>query len=1013
MSLTAFSAPRDENFTNYNIFSYFLAHRGAPLTLSDTLATESEEVVAESITEDVKEESLTAEERGSNQASAGSEEVVTEAEDVVVSESESGKAGGAKDVSEVSESETIVESPAEKEKTESITEEVKETVVEETSGERRRRNSSNDELTEEENDRLNRALDSLMEVLSIPDDTTGYGEGFTPDSLATDSTMADTVVADTAPPKPLFDDVITFRSEDSIRLHLPSKEIFLYKTAKVTYITTELEADFISLDMNSNSTYAEGVLDTVTGEMVGLPHFRDSGQEFDGKNLRYNFKTGKGLVSDIITQEGDGYIQGQITKKMTDSVYCVKKGLYTTCDQHDHPHYYIYMSEAKYIKGDKVVSKFVNVVLEDVHLPVALPFGFFPMSNAGTSGVIMPTYSEEKIRGFALKDGGYYWAVSQYFDLSLVGTIYTNGSWGLDISSNYKKRYKFAGDFKFGFSRNIYGEKTDDDYSKSTSWSVAWTHSQDSKANPYSSFSASVDISSANNNYYNSESITDIANQRKSSSISYSRKWPDRPVSLSGSFSHNQNSSDTTISMTLPSLTMKVSTVYPFRKKTHVGKYKWYENIGFTYTLEMKNNVSTKEYLLGESFKNMAKDWKNGFKHTIPLSLSLKPFTNFTITPSFTYNGIGVLKTIKRYWQEDTSYSQGGYVKTDTIMGFRYGHNYSGSISASYAPTIYGMYTNKKEDAKFVALRHVIRPTLSVSYTPKMGVPHSKYYHTYYNPNTEKDVEYNIFDGQPYSLSSNSKQAGSVSLSIDNNVEMKMRDYKDTTNTDGVKKITILESLKASASYDMFADSLNFSTISLSARTKLFNKLTINLSATLDPYKITKDAVRINKYNGGVGRLTKVSATASFSLSADKGKNKELKNERLNGHYDEYMDFDVPWNFSFNYSFSLSRSYSRNTDENAKGPKVRTNISQIINVNGDVSLTERWKIGITTGFDIQERKITSTSFNIARNLHCWNMTFNCIPFGTHQSYNFQINVSSSLLQDLKLTKRDSWYDKNY
>lgn len=840
----------------------------------------------------------------------------------------------------------------------------------------------------------------------VTHDSVNHGTATT---VITDTTQTDTSAA----PKPLFNDVVTFKANDSIQLSMPKKEIYLHNGADVTYITTQLQADYISLNMEQSTAYAEGVLvDSATGEVSGAPHFKDGTQEFDSKNLKYNFRSGKGIVSNIVMSEGDGFIQGEITKRINDSIYCMKQGKYTTCDNHDHPHFYLGMTKAKMIRGDKVVSGPAYISIADVKLPIGVPFGFFPFSKKGTSGVIIPTYTEEKMRGFGLRDGGYYWAASEYFDAALTGTIYTNGSWALDLGSNYKKRYKFSGSFQFGMSKNTYGEKTDADYSKTSSWSVKWTHSQDSKANPYSTFSASVDLSSANNNYYNSTSLNEIANQRKSSSISFSRKWPDLPINISTSLSHNQNSADTTISLTLPNLNLKVSQIYPFRKKVRSGKYKWYENIGFTYSFEMKNNINTKEYLLGDSFKNLAKDWKNGFKHNIPLTLSLKPFNNFSITPSFQYTGIGVLKTIRKNWVVDSTLSQGGYVKTDTVMGFRYGHNYSGSISASYTPTIYGMYSAKNEERRLVAVRHVLRPSISANYTPKMGVDRKKYWYSYTNAKTGKEVEYSIFEGQPYNIPGNSKESGSINFSLDNNLEMKVKNYADTTGENPTKKIKLIESLKLSTSYNIFADSLNFSNISLSARTKLFNTVTINVSGTIDPYKITAQGVRINKYNGGVGRLTRLSATASFSLSADKGKNKEAKNEMLNGHYDDYMDFDVPWSFNFNYSFNLNRSYSKNNAEGATKPLVKNTITQIVNVSGDVSLTEKWKVGFSSGYDIKNHKITSTSFNISRNLHCWGMTFNCIPFGTHQSYNFQINVSSSILRDLKLTKRDSWYDNH-
>ncbi len=846
------------------------------------------------------------------------------------------------------------------------------------------------------------AADSLTDKAALLTDSTVLSSDST--AMSQDSTAAS---------KPMFTDIITYRADDSVKFSILEKKMFLYKNAFIKYLSTELTADYIELDMANNIAYASGVADS-SGVLQGKPKFKDRNQEFESLDLKYNFKTGKGVIKEIITQQGEGYVQGKLTKKMTDSLYCVKNGLYTTCDQHDHPHFYIRMNKAILIKDKKVISGFANLNIEGVPLPLAIPFGFFPITKKGTSGILMPTYGEEKMRGFNLRNGGYYWFISDYVDLALTGTIYTNGSWGLDAGSNYRKRYKFTGQFNFSMSRNHTSEKGTPDYTESKDWSVRWNHNQDPKANPYTTFSASVDMSSASNNYYNSTNINDIANQRKQSSISWSKKWPDKPFNLTASFTHNQNSRDTSISLSLPNVNFRVSQIYPLRRKERVGKIKWYENIGFTYNAELRNSIQTKESELGESFKHMARDWNNGFKHSIPLSTSINIAKDLSLTPSINYNGVAYLSSIRRgNWVTDSTVAGYGYTPIDTIYGLHYAHNYNTSVGLSYNPTIYGMF-QFKPDSKVFAIRHVIRPSASITYTPNLGVDPDKYYKTYLDRNG-KPVRYSIFDGKTYGTptgSTRSQQTGTLNLSVDNNVEMKVRNDKDTTGKEEFKKVKLLESFRIQSSYNIFADSMRWSMIQLSARTKVFNnKVNINLSGTLDPYAISPSAVRYNKYHGGVGRLTRVTASSGIQFSSDNGKKKMEKNDRLNGHYDEYMDFEVPWSISLDYTFNYSKNYAPNPAANATRPITNTTISQMVRINGDFSLTPRWKLGYSTGYDFQQKEVTATSFNITRDLHCWDMTFSCIPFGTHQSYNFQINVRSSLLQDLKLTKKDSWYDR--
>ena len=805
----------------------------------------------------------------------------------------------------------------------------------------------------------------------------------------------DTIRNDSAQSKPLFDDLVKYDADDSVRFSIQEKKVYLYGNGFVKYLTTELRADYIELDMDKKLAMATGVPDSV-GKLKGTPKFKDGGQEFESTELHYNFDTKKGYVTEIITQEGEGYIQGKTTKKMSDSVYCVKHGMYTTCDEHDHPHFGLNMSKAKMIKDKKIFVGFTNLELEGIPLPIFIPFGFFPITKKATSGIIMPTYGEERMRGFNLRGGGYYIYINDYIDMNITGDIYTNGSWGLQYATQYRKRYKFNGNLNFTISKNYVSEKGLPDYQESSDWSVRRTHTQDGKANPYSSFSASVDMSSANNNYYNANTVDGIANQRKQSSISWSKKWPESPFSLSGSFNHSQNSRDTSIAITLPNLSLRMTQIYPFRKKGKSGEMKWYDNIGVSYSAELRNSIQTKEDKLFKS--SFERDWSNGFKHNIPISLQFKIAKDVTFTPSLNYNGYLNLKTIEKIWIPDTSANGGQFITRD-VPGLNYSHDYSASGSIGYTPTIYGMFMFKP-GCKVVAIRHMIRPSISASYTPAIK-PLGNYKKSYFDG--EKEVEYDIHEGLTYRPNTTGgKQSGSISFSLDNNVEMKVRNDKDTTGDEEFKKVKLLESFRLSTSYNPFADSMNFSNISISARTKILNnKVDLNFSGTIDPYAIDTNNVRYNKYHGKLGRLTNATISTNFSFSADNGQNKEKKNDLVGGFYDDYVDFDVPWNISISYNLTYSKP----------SPYKSPTISQIINFSGDLSLTPKWKLTFQSGYDIKNKEVTSTSFSVTRDLHCWEMTFNCMPFGQHQSYNFEIHVRSSLLRDLKLTKRDSWYDR--
>ncbi|WP_145957702.1 putative LPS assembly protein LptD [Labilibaculum antarcticum] len=810
------------------------------------------------------------------------------------------------------------------------------------------------------------------------------------DTLATDSIKKED--------KPFFEASIEYNSDDTIVFSLTGQKVFLTKNSFVKYGEIELRAYYIELDLDKKEAFAYGIKDS-TGTFIDTPEFKDGAEEFTCKELKYNFDTGKGLVNEIITEQEGGYVHSEITKRIDDKTFYLKNGKYTTCDD-PHPHFYVKMTKAKMIKDDKIVSGPLYLVLEDVPMPIGLPFALFPFSSSYSSGIIMPSYGEEQRRGFNLRGGGYYWAMNEYMDLAVTGDIFANGSWGGYVESKYKTRYRYSGNLATEYHSNKYGDEGLSDYSESTDFAIRWTHTQDSKANPYRTFSASVNFSTSNNDRNNSTSIQKITNNQKQSSISYSKKWADSPFSLNGSLRHSQNSRDTTISLTLPSMSLNMTQIYPFRAKGKSTNLRWYDKVGVSYSSKLENKINTKESELMSS--SLATDWDNGYQHSIPISTNFKLTKDLTLSPTLNYQGVLYSKSISKSWDTEMNDGDGG-VHIDTIQGFKYAHNYSTSASLSLSPKIYGMYTFK-ESSKLAAIRHVMTPSISVSYTPEIGIPRSKYYKTYRNETTDKDVEYSMFEGGVYGTPTGAKESGSVSFGLDNNVEAKMRTANDSTGTEEFKKVKIIESLKFSTSYNMFADSLNWSTIRMSGRTKLFNKkLGLNVGSTVDPYKLNANNIKINKFGP---RLTNASIDLDFGLSAKdvKGDDKDDKNEKSKEPWRDtrYINFDIPWSFAIDYGWTYSKPSNK-----------KSTVRQNMGVTGNVSLTPKWKMSFSTGYDFTEKEITSSQFTITRDLHCWQMSFNAIPFGTYQSYNFRINVQSSILQDLKYEKKQAWQDVSF
>jgi len=853
------------------------------------------------------------------------------------------------------------------------------------------------------------------------------------DSISSDSTATNTKKSDK-----FIESEVIYNAEDSILLSNDSKKVYLFKNAKIEYGDIILEADYIEYDQENNYVFARGVEDTL-GNISGKPKFKEKEEEFVAKTIKYNFKTKKGYIEDVFTEEEQGFLHSEQTQKLDDNSLLLKQGKYTTCDNEEHPHFYLKMTKAKVVPNDKIITGPAYLVMEDIPMPLGVPFGFFPNQSQYSSGILIPKYGEENNRGFFLQDGGYYFGISDKMDLALTGDIFSNGSWGSDVAFNYVKRYKFKSKFNFTYAEFIKSEEGLDDYAKNKNMQIRWTHTQDPKANPNSTFSASVNYSTTGYDQYNAQSLEQRSTNTKSSSISYGKSWPDSPFRLNANLKHSQNSNTNNVTLTLPVLTFNMDRQYPFRRKNATGETKWYEDIELQYSSKLQNQISTADTLLfksdyGDEYVTGTKwsDFENGFQHSVPLSTNFKILQYFNLSPRVEYTGLLYTNYIEnRYYDynlyDSTSESYGVLVEEEANK-IMYAQLIEPSISLSVGPNVYGMYQFKNPNSKIVALRHVITPSVGVSYRPDMGSMVEQYYGEYqiYQGDELVTKEYSIFENELYNFPSAPGESGSVNFGLNNNLEMKVRDSEDTTGT-GTKKIKLLESFKLSTSYNMFADSLNWSQLSINGRTSMFqNKLSFQFNAKVDPYALNDSTGKVyNEFqwnkDGGVGRLTRFDFTIDVKLNSkkDEGGGPDTKqagmsagNDRFaRGGYDEfndmqeqmltYVDFDIPWNISANYKYVYTKS----------GLESSKKITQTLSVSGDISLTKKWKISFRTNYDLVDDEISSTSINIHRDLHCWEATFTWIPVGTMQSYNFQINVKGSTLKDfLKYNKRKSWQD---
>ena len=865
------------------------------------------------------------------------------------------------------------------------------------------------------------------------------------DSLALDSLGMDSLAADTAKKKEPLDAPVIYEASDSI-VFTKGGYAHLYGEGKVNYQNIELTSAVITMNMDSSTVFAKGVADT-TGVETGTPIFKDGETPYESKIMRYNFKTKKGFINDIVTQQGEGYVTSEEGKKGANDEIYMRHGKYTTCDNHDHPHFYLRLSMAKVRPKKNVVFGPAQLVVEDVPLPIAVPFGFFPFNSSYSSGFIMPTYGDEMNRGFYLRDGGYYFAISDQMDLKLLGEIFTKGSWGLSAASNYTKRYKFSGSFNASYLVTKTGEKNMPDYSVSKDFRIQWSHRQDAKASPNSSFSASVNFATSS---YDRSSLSSLYNPQqysqntKASSVSYSRNFPEIGLNISGAFNITQNTRDSSLSMTLPDVNISLNRIYPFKRKKAVGDERWYEKISLQYTGSITNSISTKDNLL---FKTPLTQWENGMQHKIPVSATFNLFKYINIVPSFNYTERWYLRKVKQSY--DPSPASTDHVKRDTINGFNRLYDYN--LSLQMNTKLYGMYKPLFMKSKELQIRHVFTPTVSYTYTPDFGKSRYGYYDTYTYTDEDgevRTVEYSPYEGAVYGYPGKN-MSQNISFSIDNNIEMKMKSDKDTT---GYKKISLIDQLGASLSYDVA--NKKWSDLSMNLRLKLTKSYTFNMNASFATYAYQFDengnvvvGDRTEWSYGRFGRFQGYSGSFSYTLNNDtfkklfgkkdedeKNKDKKegeedeetdeeteeqnnnsnmRKTEKASVDSDGYLAFKLPWSVSLSYSYSIREDRSK--DINIKTMRYPYSLTHSLNVSGNFKIGSRWNMTYSTGYDFTSKEMSMTTLNITRDLHCFNMSCGLV-FGPFTSYNFSIRANSSMLTDaLKWDQRSNtgsavtWY----
>lgn len=868
-----------------------------------------------------------------------------------------------------------------------------------------------------------------------------------PDSIALAADSINVVATTQAPPSKVkskirkekvdLDAPVTFSSADSMVM-MGRNRIFLFGDSKVEYGDLKLNAAEVEMNLDRNEVYAVGRPDSA-GEIVGRPVFEQGGSSYESNDMTYNFKSGRGMIHNVITQQGEGYLTGGTTKKTADDYYYIENGRYTTCDDHDDPHFWLQMTRAKVKPGSNVVMGPAYMVLAGLPLPLAVPFGYFPFTDKYASGIIVPSFGEDYNRGFYLQDGGYYFAINDNIDLALTGEIYTRGSWGLTAQSTYAKRYKYSGNFNISYLKTIYGDKGQPDYSKQTNFQILWSHTQDAKANPNMTLSASVNFTTSGyqrnslNSYYSSA----FTENTKSSTVNMTYRFPQSKWSLSTTLNVSQRTQDSTLTVSFPNVTLTMAQTYPFKRKRAVGDEKWYEKIRISYSGQLQNSLTAKQNVFFK--KSLIKDWRNGMKHSLPISATFNLFKYINLTPSVNITDRMYTSKVRRQWDPNAAVEV-----CDTTYSLYNVWDFSASVSLD--TKIYGFYRPLPfMGDKIKMVRHVLTPTISFSGAPDFGSPFFGYYGEYDYMNAAGEPQkrrYSLFPNSLFGVPGQGK-TGTVSVSLANNLEMKVKTDNDSI---GEKKISLIENFTVSQSYNFAADSLNWSNINTSILLRLTKNFNLNLNAVWDVYTYQLNAagnpVRVNiprwKAGKGIGRLSSTGTSFSYTInnktfkrkkdgengssdgtSGEHSRRREMSNSPANHNHgdtdmqfndDGYMKWDVPWSLSFNYSIGYSYGAF-----NKQKMEYDGKITQNLSLSGNIQPTRNWNFSFTASYDFQMKKIAYMNCNISRDLHCFVMSASFIPVGPYKSYNFHIAVKSSLLSDLKYDKRSStsngvkWY----
>ena len=883
--------------------------------------------------------------------------------------------------------------------------------------------------------------DSLKDSLLIPDATNARsGRG-----LRYDSTAIDTTAADSAKRKPGIDAPVDYECTDSLVYDAETRLVHLYGKAQVKYMDMTLNAAKITMNMDSSMVRAAGERDTA-GILQDKPVYSQGSDNYHSELMAFNFKTKKGYITNVETTQGDGFMQSQHSKRAADGTLYLEHAKYTTCDAKN-PHFYMALSRAKVRPGKETIFAPAYLVVADVPLPLAIPFGYFPFNKKYSSGFIMPSYGDETNRGFYLRDGGYYFALNDYMDFKALGEIYTKGSWGLSAETNYRKRYRYNGNFYISFLRTVDGEKNMPDYAVTKSLKVQWTHSKDAKASPNTTFSARVNFASENYERSNLESMYNplaYTQSTRASSVSFSHTFPGIGLNIAGSINLTQSLRDSSISMTLPDLSISLNRFYPFRRKHQAGKERWYEKISMSYTGSLSNSINTKEDKLLKS--NLVKDWRNGMQHRIPIDATFQLFKYINISPQFSLRDIMYTNRVMRSWDETTQKEV-----ADTTYGFYNLYDWSLGISAN--TTLYGFYKpwRKLFGEKIIAVRHVFKPSVGFSYAPDFTSSNYGYQRTYVKTDANGEVStvtYSPYSGGIYGYPSGTKQ-GMITMSVSNNVEMKVKSDRDTT---GERKISIIDELYGSLSYNMAAEKRPWSNLNTRIRLKLTKNYTFSMAAVFATYAYAFDkngrvvtSDRTEWSYGRFGRFQGMSQNLSYtfnnetfsklfsrrhersSASSDENDSDtdvdtedanidpDLRNAKKGGKQkkqkakvdeDGYLRFSLPWSFTVSYGISMAEDRSKQI--NVRRMRYPYSFTQTMNFSGYMRIAEGWNISFTSGYDFNYHELSMTTASVSRDLHCFEMSCSVV-LRPYSSFNFTFRARASELADaLKWDKRSSY-----